>query len=44
MNHWAFVAAAYATAAVLLAGYWWWVERRIRALEGHSGARGEVSP
>ncbi len=33
MNHWAFVLAAYAVAAVVLLGYWWRVERRIRALE-----------
>jgi hypothetical protein len=33
MNHWGFVLAAYAVVAAVLAGYWWRLERRIRALE-----------
>ncbi len=33
MNHWTFVLAAYGVAALLLVGYWWRVERRIRVLE-----------
>jgi hypothetical protein len=33
MNHWGFVLAAYAVTALVLLGYWWRVERRIRALE-----------
>jgi len=33
MNHWAFVLTAYAVVAAVLLGYWWQVERRIRALE-----------
>lgn len=33
MNHWFFVLGAYALAAAVLLGYWWRVERRIRALE-----------
>ncbi len=35
-SHWAFVLAAYGLAAAILLGYWWRVERRLRALE--SGA------
>lgn len=35
MSHWGFVLAAYAAAAAVLLGYWWRVERRIRALEAH---------
>jgi HAMP domain-containing protein len=33
MRHWEFVLAAYALAAAVLLGYWWWVERALRALE-----------
>ena len=33
MSHWDFVLGAYAVATLVLAGYWWRVERRIRALE-----------
>ncbi|HEV8674800.1 MAG TPA: hypothetical protein VGX21_12200 [Methylomirabilota bacterium] len=40
MNHWGFVLAAYAAAAAILLGYWWRVERGIRALETRSGDRG----
>lgn len=32
MNHWGFVLGAYGIAALVLLGYWWRVERRIRAL------------
>jgi HAMP domain-containing protein len=32
-SHWAFVLAAYAIAAVVLLGYWWRVERRLREAE-----------
>lgn len=39
MNHWAFVVAAYALAAVVLVGYWRRVERRIRALEARQDSR-----
>jgi HAMP domain-containing protein len=38
MNHWGFVAAAYLLAAVVLVGYWRWVERELRALGGGRGA------
>jgi HAMP domain-containing protein len=38
MGHWAFVAAAYALTAVVLLGYWWRVERRLRALETRTEA------
>ncbi len=38
MTHWPFVLAAYAAAAAILLGYWWRVERRIRALERPPGA------
>ena len=34
MNHWQFVLGAYALAAIVLLGYWWRVERRLRSLEG----------
>jgi CcmD family protein len=33
MNYWGFVLAAYAAVGIVLAGYWWRVERRLRALE-----------
>jgi hypothetical protein len=33
MDHWSFVLGAYAIAAGILLGYWWRVERRIRAIE-----------
>jgi len=33
LSHWDFVLAAYAVAALVLAGYWWRVEGRIRTLE-----------
>jgi len=39
MTHWAFVAAAYALAAVVLFGYWRRVERRIRLLEAREEGR-----
>ena len=39
MNHWTFVLAAYGVAALVLAGYWWRGERRIRALEAPPRAR-----
>jgi HAMP domain-containing protein len=39
-SHWAFVLAAYAIAAVVLVGYWWRVERRLRALEAEAAPRG----
>jgi HAMP domain-containing protein len=39
MNHWGFVLAAYAIVALVLLGYWWRVERRIRALEARTGDR-----
>jgi hypothetical protein len=32
-NNWGFVFAAYAIAALILVGYWWRVERRLRTLE-----------
>jgi len=38
-SNWAFVLAAYALAAAILLGYWWRVERRIRALTGRGGDR-----
>ena len=38
-RHWAFVLAAYAIAAVVLLGYWWRVERRLRALEAEAAPR-----
>ena len=41
MSHWPFVLGAYAIAAVVLLGYWWRVERRIRALETRAGDRGQ---
>ena len=34
MNHWPFVLAAYTLTAVVLLGYWWRVERRLRELDG----------
>ena len=39
MSHWEFVLAAYALAAAVLLGYWWWVERGIRALETRTERR-----
>ncbi|MGH7321622.1 MAG: heme exporter protein CcmD [Candidatus Rokuibacteriota bacterium] len=39
MNHWSFVAAAYAIAAAVLVGYWWRVERRIGTLEAEAESR-----
>ena len=33
LSHWEFVLVAYAVTALVLAGYWSRVERRIRALE-----------
>lgn len=33
MNPWGFILAAYGVAALLLAGYWWRTERRIREAE-----------
>ncbi len=39
MNHWGFVLAAYAVVALVLLGYWWRVERRIRELETEAGGR-----
>ncbi len=33
MNHWGFILAAYGIAALLLGGYWWRTERRIREAE-----------
>ena len=33
VTHWAFVSAAYLLTAAVLLGYWWRVERRIRAIE-----------
>jgi HAMP domain-containing protein len=39
MSHWTFVLAAYALAAVVLLGYWWAVERRLRALTPTEGLR-----
>lgn len=38
MNHWSFVLAAYLLAAAILVGYWWRVERRIRAIETSLGS------
>jgi CcmD family protein len=37
MNHWGYVLAAYAVVALVLLGYWWRTERRIRELEGRAG-------
>jgi hypothetical protein len=34
MSHWDFVLSAYAVVALVLVGYWWRVERRLRALDG----------
>jgi HAMP domain-containing protein len=39
MSHWGFVLAAYALAAVVLVGYWRWVERGLRALEDRAPSR-----
>jgi hypothetical protein len=39
MNNWGFVMAAYAIAALVLLGYWWRVERRLRTLESPGEAR-----
>jgi hypothetical protein len=33
VNHWTFVAAAYAVTAAVLVVYWRWIEGRFRALE-----------
>ncbi|MBI2461316.1 MAG: heme exporter protein CcmD [Candidatus Rokubacteria bacterium] len=33
MDHWGFILAAYGIAALLLGGYWWRAERRIREAE-----------
>ena len=33
LSHWDFVLGAYAVATLVLAGYWWRVEGRIRTLE-----------
>jgi hypothetical protein len=30
MGHWGFVGLAYGLAALILGGYWWSIERRIR--------------
>ncbi len=38
-SNWAFVLAAYGLAATILLGYWWRVERRIRALESEGSER-----
>jgi hypothetical protein len=39
MSHWLYVAAAYAVAAGVLGGYWWRVERRVRAAERRQAGR-----
>jgi hypothetical protein len=36
MSHWPFVIAAYGLVLGVLLGYWWRVERGIRALEGEA--------
>jgi hypothetical protein len=41
MNNWGFVLAAYGIAALVLAGYWWRVERRIRSFESFGEPFGE---
>ena len=33
MRHWTFVLSAYLLTAAVLAGYWWRIEHRLRALE-----------
>ena len=38
-SNWGFVLAAYGLGAAILLGYWWRVERRIRALETPGGDR-----
>jgi hypothetical protein len=40
MGHWTFVMAAYGVATAILLGYWWRVERRLRALETRMASRG----
>lgn len=35
-SNWGFVLAAYGLAAGILLGYWWRVERRLRALTARS--------
>jgi hypothetical protein len=41
-DNWGFVLAAYAIAALILAGYWWRVERRLRTLEPLGESPGEA--
>jgi hypothetical protein len=41
MNNWGFVLAAYTIAAVVLLGYWWRVERRIRTFDALGDALGD---
>jgi hypothetical protein len=42
MSHWGFVLAAYAIAAAVLLGYWWRVERRIRAFHSPGESPGQA--
>jgi hypothetical protein len=40
-NNWGFVLAAYGIAALVLLGYWWRVERRLRSFDTLGRSPGE---
>jgi hypothetical protein len=41
-DNWGFVLAAYAIAALVLIGYWWRVERRLRVFDSLGDSPGEA--
>jgi hypothetical protein len=43
MNNWGFVMAAYGIAALVLLGYWWRVERRLRSFDTPGRSPGEAA-